>query len=104
MNSNFELNRLKDRLENEIRSLTLLVAENEGTNLLVACRGLAALTPKGTVKANTIGPQMKLKEEVLHDLVEQAGFNPADFDYIPMDRYFRRVLASKKGILEELTC
>lgn len=103
MNSNFELNRLKDRLENEIRSLTLLIAENEGTNLLVACRGLAALTPKGTVKANVLNPQMKLKEEVLHHLVEQAGFNPADFDYIPMDRYFRRVLESKRGILGELT-
>lgn len=103
MNSNFEPNRLKDRLENEIRSLTLLIAENEGTNLLVPCRGLAALTPKGTVKANTIGPQMRLREEVLHDLVEQAGFNPANFEYIPLDRYYRRVLASKKGILEELT-
>lgn len=103
MNSNFELNRLKDRLENEIRSLTLLITENEGTNLLVPCRGLAALTPKGTVKANTIGPQMRLREEVLHDLVEQAGFNPADFEYLPLDRYYRRVLASKKGILEELT-
>ena len=103
MNSNFELNRLKDRLENEIRSLTLLIAENEGTNLLVPCRGLAALTPKGTVKANTIGPQMRLREEVLHDLVEQAGFNLANFEYIPLDRYYRRVLASKKGILEELT-
>jgi len=104
MNSNFELNRLKDRLENEIRSLTLLIAENEGTNLLVPCRGLTALTPKGTVKANTIGPQMRLREEVLHDLVEQAGFNPANFEYIPLDRYYRKVLASKKGILEELTC
>lgn len=103
MNSNFELNRLKDRLENEIRSLTLLIAENEGTNLLVPCRGLAALTPKGTVKANTIGPQMRLREEVLHDLVEQAGFNPANFEYLPLDRYYRKVLASKKGILEELT-
>jgi len=101
--SSFELNHLKDRLENEIRSLTLLIAENEGTNLLVPCRGLAALTPKGTVKANMIGPQMRLREEVLHDLVEQAGFNPADFEYIPLDRYYRRVLASKKGILEELT-
>lgn len=101
--SSFELNHLKDRLENEIRSLTLLIAENEGTNLLVPCRGLAALTPKGTVKANTIGPQMRLREEVLHDLVEQAGFNPADFEYLPLDRYYRRVLASKKGILEELT-
>ena len=103
MNSNFELNRLKDRIVDEIASLTLLIAENEGTNLLVPCRGLAALTPKGTVKANTIGPQMRLREEVLHDLVEQAGFNPADFEYIPLDRYYRRVLASKKGILEELT-
>lgn len=101
--SNFELNRLKDRLENEVRSLTLLIAENEGTNLLVPCRGLAALTQKGTVKANTIGPQMRLREEVLHDLVEQAGFNPADFEYIPLDRYYRKVLASKKRILEELT-
>lgn len=103
MNSNFELNRLKDRIVDEIASLTLLIAENEGTNLLVPCRGLAALTPKGTVKVNTIGPQMRLREEVLHDLVEQAGFNPADFEYIPLDRYYRRVLASKKGILEELT-
>lgn len=103
MNSNFELNRLKDRIVDEIASLTLLIAENEGTNLLVPCRGLAALTPKGTVKANTIGPQMRLREEVLHDLVEQAGFNPADFEYLPLDRYYRRVLASKKGILEELT-
>ena len=103
MNSNFELNRLKDRIVDEIASLNLLIAENEGTNLLVPCRGLAALTPKGTVKANTIGPQMRLREEVLHDLVEQAGFNPANFEYIPLDRYYRRALASKKGILEELT-
>lgn len=102
MNS-FELNRLRDRIVAEISSLNLLIAENEGTSLLVACRGLAALTPKGTVKANTIGPQMRLREEVLLDLVEQAGFNPANFEYIPLDRYYRRVLASKKGVLEELT-
>lgn len=101
--SSFELNRLRDRIVAEISSLTLLIAENEGTNLLVPCRGLAALTPKGTVKTNMIGPQMRLREEVLHDLVEQAGFNPANFEYIPLDRYYRKVLASKKGILEELT-
>ncbi len=103
MNSNFELNRLKDRLENEIRSLTLLVAENEGTSLLVACRGGAALTLKGTLKTNMIGPQVRINEDSLHRLVEQAGFNPADFEYIPLDRYYRRVLESKRGIMGELT-
>lgn len=102
--SSFELNRLRDRIVAEISSLTLLIAENEGTSLLVACRGGAALTLKGTLKTNMIGPQMRLREEVLHDLVEQAGFNPANFEYIPLDRYYRKVLASKKGILEELTC
>ncbi len=103
MNSNFELNRLKDRLENEIRSLTLLVAENEGTSLLVACRGGAALTLQGTLKTNMIGPQVRINEDSLHRLVEQAGFNPADFEYIPLDRYYRRVLESKRGIMGELT-
>lgn len=101
--SSFELNRLRDRIVAEISSLNLLIAENEGTNLLVACRRGAALTLKGTLKTNMIGPQARINEDSLHRLVEQAGFNPTDFEYIPLDRYYRRVLASKKGILEELT-
>ena len=101
--SSFELNRLKDRIVAEISSLNLLIAENEGTSLLVACRGGAALTLNGTLKTNMIGPQVRINEDSLHRLVELAGFNPADFEYIPLDRYYRRVLASKKGILEELT-